>query len=308
MMAKVQMPESCPIGRSVVQLIVTRRPMHRKFLNASLAEMSEEEHRDAERYLRFLREDGLDDSRIADAYLTIVDDTFQEELYFRETGRYRCSSYAEAAKQVYDNPEYMTCYMIGLGLTSFWWINHVRMKRFFFETLPSLAGDSYLEVGPGHGIYFLAAIESGLFRICRAIDISRTSFDMTKRIVSREHPQKGAEVEILHGDFLAMPEDNLAAVLVMGEVLEHVEEPMQFLRKAFAVTTPEAKVFLATCINSPAIDHIYNPETFSALRALVEEARFKIGSVLQIPRAGKSLAECEQERLAVNVAMILEKQ
>lgn len=307
MATALPIPDDCARCRSIAESTLSKKPMHRKFLRASMAELTPAEHREAERYLAFLDAEGWSGERIAEAYLTIVDDTFQEELFFRETGKYRCSSYREAAERVYDNPGYMERYMIGLGLTSFWWINHVLMKRFFEASLPALAGGSYLEVGPGHGIYFLAALDSGLFSRCRAIDISQTSVDLTNRLVGGGFFGNHSGNLVERMDFFDMSPDAAIDTLVMGEVLEHVEDPAAFLRKAHEVAAPAAKLFLTTCINSPAVDHIYNPESFANLKRLVENQGFRLADSLLAPRMGKTLDECEKEKLAVNVAMVLEK-
>jgi hypothetical protein len=297
-----------PESDSLIEAIIRRKPMHRKFLQGTLKELTENERADAERYIGFLRKEGAAIEDLAECYVTIVADTFREEMYFKQTGRYRCSSYEEAASAVYDNSEYMHQYMIGLALSSYWWINHVKMRRFFCECITGKTGKIYREVGPGHGLYFLDAMRKANFDAYEGIDISATSVALTKRIVTSGYFGSFPEADIRQGDFLSVDFSKPADVLVMGEVLEHVENPEHFLNRAHAATKGSAFVFLTTCFNSPAVDHIYNPGSIEALEGLMHQTGFQITDRCIATRQGCTLERCLQEQLPVNVALILGKQ
>jgi hypothetical protein len=296
-----------PHSQAVTDLIVARQPMHRKFLTTSINRLTEEERLEAEQYLAYLNQQNHSYEDIAAAYLTIVIDTFKEELMFRETGRYRCSSYAEAAEAVYDNPDYMRHYMVGLALTSFWWANHAQMRRFFLQHLPANLKGSYLEVGPGHGLYFMDAMRKTSCDGFTGVDISETSTALTSNLINSGFFGDFPKPSLITADFFTFEPETPAAALVMGEVLEHVEAPGRFLERAHAVTNDDPFIFLTTCINSPAIDHIYNPENFENLEALINQTGFKVTHSLLTPLADKSLEECWQQRLGVNVALLLSK-
>ena len=298
-----------PYTDSVIRLVLTTRPMHRKFLMRSISNLTEVEKTEAETYLAFLSNEGLSVDEIADAYLTIVDDTFIEELRFRETGHYRFSSFAETQAEVYNNSDYMYRYMIGLAISSFWWSNHTKMRRFFQEQLPALSAKSgvYREVGPGHGMYFLESLRNCNFSVFEGIDISPTSAEMTKRIINSDFFGSFPHARIIVGDFLEEQGLVPADILVMGEVLEHVENPGVFLQRSYETTTSKPFFFLTTCINAPAIDHLYNPESVENLEALFAEYGFVIQERCVIPRDGTTLEDCERNRLAINVAYVLSK-
>lgn len=297
-----------PLCQSIVEVVVARKPMHRKFLRAALAQLSDAEQAEAELYIDFLaRQEGHSIEYLAACYLTIVEDTFREELHFRETGRYRCTSYADAAAAVYHNPEYMQRYMVGLALSSFWWINHVALRRFFARWIEGRRGALYREVGPGHGLYFLQALRAGGYSRYEGIDISETSVAMTRRVTDSGHFGTYANASVEQGDFLADGSRELADVLVMGEILEHVETPLLFLECAHRSTRSDASIFLTTCFNSPAVDHIYNPGSMAALTTLAQQAGFKVTDTLIVPKQGTTIERCEAERLPVNVAMVLAK-
>jgi hypothetical protein len=296
-----------PLSKALIDKIISRKPMHRKFLNTTVSKLTATEQSEAEHYIGYLQLQGHTIDDLATCYLTIVEDTFREELHFRQTGRYRCSSYAEAAAAVYHNPDYMKRYMVGLALSSFWWINHVELRRFFSTFIDGRRGAIYREIGPGHGLYFLEAMRKSDFARYEGIDISETSVAMTRGITDSGHFGAFDRATVFQADFLADEVRAPADLLVMGEILEHVENPERFLQCAHASTKPDAAVFMTTCFNSPAIDHIYNPESMSALEQLVERAGFAVVDSIVIPMQGTTVAQCEADRLAVNVAMILAK-
>jgi len=297
------------LAEQIVESVVAKKPMHRRFLRRAIAALSESERDEVEAYIAFSLEEGITAEQLADAYLTIVEDTFVEELRFRETGRYRFSSFAEARNAVYDNHDYMRRYMIGLALSSFWWPNHMKMRRFFQQQLPLLATRSgtYREVGPGHGMYFLESMRHCRFESYEGIDISPTSVALTRRLIDSGAFGSFPRARIVLGDFLDDAPLASANVLVMGEVLEHVEDPGVFLRRAYQTTVEDPMFFLTTCINAPAIDHLYNPGTIQNLEQLFLDHGFVVRERCIVPRDGATLDECIRDRLAINVAYLLGK-
>ena len=298
---------SCPVSRAIIDAIIAKKPLHRRFLLSALNQLTEPEKNEAEHYIGYLLRSGLKQEDIVVSYLTIVEDTYREELYFRANGRYRCSTYAEAAEMVYNNPGYMERYMLGLALSSYWWPNHVQLRRFFLTSLPKDKVGLYLEVGPGHGLYFLAALRNSNFDVYQGLDISPTSVRLTSGLINSGFFGHFPNAEIREGDFFTTSLPAKAEALVMGEVLEHVEAPGRFLRRAYEATSARPFVFVTTCINSPAIDHLYNPETLAALESLITASGFKIAGRCLAAGAGRPLDVCWRERLPVNVAFVLEK-
>lgn len=283
--------------------------MHHKFLKHAVVNLTPEEKIEIENYIIFLLEAGLTKDYIAQSYLTIVKDTFTEELYFQKTGRYRFSSFAEAQEAVYDNKEYMHHYMVGLALSSFLWLNHAKIRRFFQKNL-SLFSEKrgiYREVGPGHGMYFLEAMRNCNFKNYEGIDISPTSVEMTKKIVSSGFFGDFPNAKIIQSDFLKAENMQPADVLVMGEVLEHVENPGVFLKRSYETTSEDSIFFMTTCINAPAIDHLYNPGSVENLERLIADHKYIIQDRCIVPRDETTLEECHKKKLAINVAYLLVK-
>jgi 2-polyprenyl-3-methyl-5-hydroxy-6-metoxy-1,4-benzoquinol methylase len=244
---------------------------------------------------------------LARSYLTIVEDTIEEQRYFQRHRRFRHSTFAAVASDVYDNHDYMSRYMYGLAISTFVWPNHVEMARFFRRTLPRSPRNRYLEVGPGHGYLLLTALELGRFEECLAIDISATSVEQTRSIV--EHFALGGRVRVEQRDFLEATDlapESFDAV-VMGEVLEHVEQPDMFLARIRELASDDAFIFITTCVNAPAVDHIFLWRSTDELEQLIASSGLSIVEPLRLPYEGKTLAECNDLALPINVAYVLAK-
>lgn len=292
----------------LVEIILQRKPMHKKFINNTYSFLSTDEKKEAELYISYLIEyKGHELNDLADAYTTIVEDTFREELFFKKNGRYRYSKYSEVANTVYHNKEYMWKYMIGLALSSFWWINHVKIRRFFNKCISGISSKYFIEVGPGHGLYFLDALKQSAFENYHGIDISSTSIKLTKEIVDSGYFGKVPDYSLWQDDFLTYKKQISYDFLVMGEVLEHVEDPKLFLSSAYNILSKDGFMFLTTCYNSPAIDHIYNPGSFHNLKTLLLSSGFNMIDFIIAPRLGYTVEQCEEELLPVNVAFLLKK-
>ena len=259
--------------------------------------------------IRYLAGLGLELSYIAGCYLTVVDDTTAEQLHFLRHGHYRNRTYADVAATVYHDRAYMDRYMYGLVVTAFLWPNHLRILRFFEEVLPTDRPGRYLEVGPGHGYFMARAAREGSFEDLLGIDISPASIDQARALIAAFAPEAAARCTLRCMDFLAA--DDLAAesfdALVMGEVLEHVEEPGLFLRRLRDLARPDAFIYVTTCINAPAIDHIYLWRDTDSLEALIGECGLTIVQALRLPYEGKTMEQARRQALPINVAYVLRK-
>jgi len=93
----------------------------------------------------------------------------------------------------------------------------------------------------------------------------------------------------------------------LGEVLEHVEQPEVFLRRIAELAKDDAYIFITTCINAPAVDHIYLWRTTDELEEMITASGLTITEPLRLPYEGKTLEESREENLPINVAYVLAK-
>ncbi|MBY4596596.1 class I SAM-dependent methyltransferase [bacterium BD-1] len=295
-------PES--LAESLIEAICTAMPMQRNSLRACYGQLDGKERAELERYVSACLARGVDVPRLVVAYKTISEDTLREQVYFRRHGKYRFSTFEEVAGSVYFNDEYMQRYMYGLALTLYLWPNHLEILRYFDKALARAKGGSYLEVGPGHGAFFSRAIRSGKFGRHLGIDISPTSLALTRSLLESEGL---AGWDLVESDFLAYESgQGQFDVIVMGEVLEHVEQPGLFLDQLRRLVAPGGLVFITTAVNAPAVDHIHLFSSVDEVRALAEGSRFAVLDVFAPPYHGCTMAVTIEQKLPINVAMVLE--
>lgn len=294
------------IGR-LLEIVLKENPLQVAFLSASVADLHQPEAEALESYIAYCLSAGLTYDYLAACYGTIVRDTLREQLFFQRHGRYRHSSYAEVAASVYQNDEYMKRYMYGLALTTYLWPNHRVIHRCFVEALPRHRHGRYLEVGPGHGVYFMNAMRFGAYESHTGVDISPTSIALTRALLSSGTFGQFTNYELLCADFLAADaaKEQYQAI-VMGEVLEHVENPSAFLAKIRQLASPDAFIFITTAINAPAIDHIYLYDSPDAVTAMATDAGFKVLKVETAGYPGLTLQQSMEKKLPVNIALVME--
>jgi 2-polyprenyl-3-methyl-5-hydroxy-6-metoxy-1,4-benzoquinol methylase len=299
------MTDTASLTSVLLAEVARLNPLHVDFMRKSTSELTPEETERLETYLSYCADTGLTPDYIALSYDTVVKDHFREQVYFKRHGRYRYSSYAEVANSVYHNPEYMDLYMHGLAITEFLWPNHRAMYRFFLDTLPKDMTGTYLEVGPGHGLFMIGAMRQGSFSECVGVDVSETSIALTRSIL--EHPVYGPfhNYRLEHRDFLASDLVGPVDAIAMGEVLEHVEDAERFLAKARKLLAPNGYFYMSTAVNGGVIDHIYLFRSISEIDGLLTRVGFAIDDQIVIPHVGTTVEQCERERLPVSVAYAL---
>src|SRR6185312_17119874 len=109
-----------------------------------------------------------------------------------------------------------------------------------------------LEVGVGHGFYLSKALEIlDNATAVTAVDISETSIEMAQNFVN------DSRVAYKLKYIFDFNNDEKYDFITLGEVLEHMEDPLTLLLKLNELLSDDGTLFFTTPTNAPAIDHIY---------------------------------------------------
>jgi 2-polyprenyl-3-methyl-5-hydroxy-6-metoxy-1,4-benzoquinol methylase len=282
--------------------------MHGKKLKKNLASFDGTYYEVADqffkRYLTILQEDEKNLDYAIDCYLQMIADMNSETVEFLRSGKYTSSTFQEVNERVYASPEIMEYYMHGLILSQFLWKHHYGMFEFFISHFSQYArsASTYLEVGVGHGFLLSKAIEIlDPTTEVTAMDISETSLKLAKSFVNKD----GIDYRLQ--DILTFNEDRKFDFIVLGEVLEHVEQPLELLVKLHGLLVPNGVFYFTTPTNAPAIDHIYLFNSIEEVREMVDRAGFQIESDLCLPSEDVSPERAAKFKIAMLYGAFLTK-
>lgn len=261
----------------VINKIESKNTRHSKKLKADFEGLDERFHEEANaffsKYKHFASSVGKNFDYGVDAYLKVVSDTLMEQISFLKTGEYSCKSFKDANEKVYSNPEVMDYYMHGLLFTQFLWKHHYEILTFFRAVLPehSTHISRYLEIGGGHGLYLSEAIKMLDAKTeFEMVDISESSLSMAKSFVN------DSRVNYVHLDIYEHQKDGYYDFITMGEVLEHVEQPLDLMKQLNRLLMPGGLAFITAPTNAPMIDHISLFSTSDDIRDILEKSGFEI--------------------------------
>jgi len=229
-----------------------------------------------------------------------------EELHFRRYGEYRLKSFDDADRECYSNTAMMTRYMNGLLVSNVIWDNHARsFSNFIHEFLPGLGeGTRLLEVGPGHGFYLHFAAQHAKIAALTGWDVSPVSVAATRHALEVLGTPKHVDL-MVQNLFLAGEPDAEAQfdAIVLGEVLEHVEDPLAALRALTLWLRPGGQIWINVPANSPAPDHIYLVRSVEEASALVREAGLELLREHAFPMSGATLEKAVKRQLAISCVL-----
>ena len=295
-----------PATRLLIQSVIEQYPSHVDYLLKSFRGRSSRTTQLSEQTASLLEklEDGRMD-RLVLGYGWICEMVRVEELEFRRTGSYRHTSFEEVDKVVYQRREDMSKYMDGLLATEVLWVQHARSMDFFVNTfLPKLPQNyNHLEIGPGHGILlYYASIDSNCAEVS-AWDISPASLELTNNCLRKLGVSKNFKLEARNVMAAQDPVENLYDSIVISEVLEHLEDPLQALKNLRQIISSRGHIYVNVPVNAPAVDHIHLLRSPEDAVALVERAGFVVDEMLFAPMAGYNLARTRKVDGSISVAL-----
>jgi SAM-dependent methyltransferase len=293
--------------QEILDIIARKNPRHEKYLHTEMIGIQPSEISACEHTLGYFTCLGESAESIADKYLILVDSLLAEQWYFAKHHQYRYSTF-EQVKAFYKDAKYMECYHIGLALSQYFWKVHRNLFRFYTSFLErTTRGGMYFEVGPGHGEHFVAALRSGKFTRYTGVDISETSVARTRNFLSYSLPNTTESYEILCENFFYYHSDEKANVVVMGEVLEHVEDPLDLLCHISSISADDALIYISTAINAPQLDHIYLFSSIDEIVTLFARAKLHIVEYKAFSPATDDLQQAQKTRRPIVIGFILRK-
>ena len=222
-----------------------------------------------------------DDQALAAAvagYSRFALEALRLQARFERDRLYAPKSYLDVAEKVYDNDAYMTsCYLPGLLISNYLWPHHYRQLRYFEEVFVAemvrRRAEHFYDVGVGTGLYSRLALVGAPRSLGLGIDISPSSQYFAEQHVGAFGVSDRYAVELR--DIVkhpAVPLDWLICV----EVLEHLEDPVEFLRALRTMLRPGGRAFIGTALNAANADHIYLYRTADDVRIQLGQAGFSV--------------------------------
>jgi SAM-dependent methyltransferase len=206
-------------------------------------------------------------------YIKFALDGMLLQKRFDKTGRYEPKTYDQAAAEVYQNEQYMhTLYLPGIYLSHFLWRHHFIQHLYFLDQfVPKVkahGGTTYYDVGVGTGFYLREMLRRIPGLRGHGFDLSPSSLSYTDRMVTAFGLRDRCTLNLQN--ILTDPPSPPASFLTNVEVLEHLEDPLAFLKGLNKLLAPGGLGMITAAVTAPNADHIY---LYSSVDELVAQAR-----------------------------------
>tara|TARA_B110000483_G_C18053979_1_gene487688 strand:- start:27 stop:929 length:903 start_codon:yes stop_codon:yes gene_type:complete len=292
----------------IIEQIQIKNLLHSKRILKNLKTFDQEYFDRADAFLLkyevLLKNDNKSFDYAINCYLQMLADVNFESVQFLKTGEYTSKSFAEVNERVYNNPDVMEYYMHGLLMSQFLWKQHYDILLWFNLMIGTNSRNikNYLEVGGGHGLYISEALKLiGEQANYDLVDISKSSLTIAEKMISND------VVSLILTDVFKYFPLNKYDFITMGEVLEHVEEPIKLLQKLHTLLSDNGKLIITTPTNAPAIDHIYLFKGAEDIRYVISEAGFDIEEELCVYSEDVSQEIAERFKISMMYAAVLVK-
>ncbi len=231
----------------------------------------------------------------------------EEELNFARTGSYRYTSFAETNAHVYSDDAFMNRYMHGLLFSHVLWYMHLSSLHFFTGRLAARLnpGGRVLEVGSGHGLMLYLALDRLGLAEAVAWDLSEVSLAQTKSALALLGMAERTTL-VVQDMHKAEPGGQPFDLVILSHLLEHLDDPVDALRRLKPVVAKGSYVFVNIPLNAPMPDHLVLLETPEAAMAILEQGGFRVLEIASHTTQGVPLPRALKARTAVTCSIIAE--
>ena len=292
----------------IIDLVSKANPLQKKKILSYVSNQDEKYFLFAENLSKTIIEDFLTTEKeqidAAAAYNKMCMDFLKEQIRFKKTGVYRIDDAAIANEEVYSDPLVMRYYMVGLLISYMFWPNHYQLFQFFKTHLPVNEPKSYLEVGVGHGLFSSTMLKTYPNIQATCVDISETSIKTAKEVLQSFYVNT-KNIDYVLGDFFTVDINKKFDFIIMGEVLEHVNDAYGFMRRPKEFLKEDGRIYMSTAANSPALDHVYHFHNEKEITDLLDQTGFLVEDDLVLPADDIPKELWEQELVTLNYCCIL---
>lgn len=252
---------------------------------------------------RFAGTDARTLQAAVEGYVEFALDGMRLQKRFERTREYEQKTYGQAAEEVYHNREYMfSFYLPGILLSHYLWPHHYRQLGFFKTAfLPRVLSrpvQEFCDIGVGTGFYSRQLLGASPLVRGWACDISEPALEYSRRHLEAFGVLNRWTPEIR--DIIANPPSRTWDFLLSVEVLEHLTDPVSFLKAFRNMLSPGGFAFVSAAVTAANKDHIYLYRSAADVLAQLEEAGLQIVEWQQ-DRAYEPRGD---EPVPINVAVI----
>jgi SAM-dependent methyltransferase len=276
-MSKEAALAGAPHVKIVSQLLLDEAPYLEGVIGKQRDRFGEEWLAHFERDLAvFFRDDAEGLKTATRGYIKFALDGMLLQKRFDKARIYEPKSYEQAAEEVYQNERYMhTLYLPGIYLSHFLWRHHYLQHQHYAQKFAPLlkkhGGKTFYDVGVGTGFYSREMLLAVPGMQGQGFDLSRFALDYTARMVKAFGA--GDRYKINLQDIIENPP---ADFVINVEVLEHLPDPVTFLKALNKMLAPGGLGMITAAVTAPNADHIYLYNSVDEVAAQVREAGFKV--------------------------------
>lgn len=212
-------------------------------------------------------------------YIKFALDGMLLQKRFDKTRQYENKTYEQASAEVYQNDKYMqTLYLPGIYLSHFLWRHHYIQHVYFMEKFVPMVkehgGNTFYDVGVGTGFYSREMLRCIPGLNGEGFDLSQSSLNHTKKML--ESFKLANKYNYNLRNIVTDTPTKQASFLTNVEVLEHLEDPVSFLKGLYRMLEPKGLAMITAAVTAPNADHIYLYNSVDEVVAQVKEAGFKV--------------------------------